>query len=85
MEERIWPDKVTIDSHVHYVAASGKCRPAVVIDAGDGETIAFLFAFVTPDEGHTIWHPNCQHDEEMKMSGTWHMPEYDTVIPEYEG
>ncbi len=62
---------VTIDHHIHYVAPGGACRPAVVIDPGDGETIAFLFAFVTPDEGHTIWQTQCQHDE-MKLPGTWH-------------
>ena len=63
---------VTIDHHIHYVASSGKCRPAVVIDAGDGETIAFLLAFTTSDEGHTVWHADCQHDEAMRMPGTWH-------------
>ena len=67
---------VTIDHHIHYVASSGKCRPAVVIDSGDGEMIAFLLAFVTPDEGHTVWQSNCQHDEDMKMPGTWHFAEY---------
>lgn len=74
MEENASPfsgGPVTIDNYVHYVASSGKCRPAVVIDAGDGETIAFLFAFMTPDEGHTVWHPNCPHDE-TKQPGTWH-------------
>jgi hypothetical protein len=64
---------VTIDHHIHYVASSGKCRPAVVIDAGQGDVIAFLLAFTTPDEGHTVWHKDCQHDEEMKMPGTWHI------------
>jgi hypothetical protein len=74
MEEQQSPFQglITIDHHVHYVASSGKCRPAVVIDSGDGVTIGFLFAFVTPDEGHTIWQVNCQHDEETKQSGTWH-------------
>lgn len=75
---------VTIDHHVHYVASSGTCRPAVVIDPGDGETIAFLLAFTTPDEGHTVWQANCQHDEATKLPGTWHTPEYDTIIPDYE-
>ena len=62
---------ITIDHHIHYVASSGKCRPAVVVDSGDGETIKFLFAFVTPDEGTTVWHTDCQHDE-TKQPGTWH-------------
>lgn len=62
---------VTIDSHVHYVASGGKCRPAVVIDTGDGSTLGLLFAFTTPDEGHTIWHPNCEYDAN-KAIGTWH-------------
>lgn len=70
---------VTIDHHIHYVASSGKCRPAVVIDPGDGETIALLFAFVTPDEGRTVWHLDCARDEATKAPGTWHTPEYPEI------
>jgi hypothetical protein len=73
MNELDTGELITIDHHIHYVASSGKCRPAVVIDPGDGTTIAFLFAFGTPDEGHTIWHPNCERDEATRRPGTWHM------------
>lgn len=72
-EQSVSPDdSVTIDHHIHYVALSGRCRPAIVIDAGDGETIAWLFAFLRPDEGHSIWSNNCRHDEETKQPDTWH-------------
>jgi hypothetical protein len=59
---------------VHYVAESGKCRPAIIIDPGEDETIV-LFAFLHPHEGHTLWHVACAHDE-AKTPDTWHWPEY---------
>lgn len=59
---------------VHYVADSGAHRPAIVIDPGDGETIA-LFAFLMMDEGSTLWDMACRHDETCAPL-TWHWPEY---------
>ncbi len=85
MEKSVSPlgGPVTIDHHIHYVASSGACRPAVVIDPGDGETIAFLLAFTTPDEGHTVWHAACVHDEETKAPGTWHAADCLTYSTDY--
>lgn len=60
---------------VHYVSSeSGACRPAIIIDPGNGETVA-LFAFLMPNEGHTLWHMTCVHDE-ARARDTWHWPEF---------
>lgn len=70
------PEQVpSVGRVVHYVADSGKCRPAIIIDPGQDGIIA-LFAFLMPDEGHTIWAMACSHDGETKAHHTWHWPEY---------
>lgn len=60
---------------VHFVADSGKCRPAIIIDPGQDGVIA-LFAFLLLEEGSTRWAMACSHDERGHAPDTWHWPEY---------
>lgn len=66
--------KLSVGASVHYVSAHGVCRPAIVIDTDDDETVV-LFAFLLPDEGGAASHATCMHDEKKRAVGTWHWPE----------
>jgi hypothetical protein len=63
---------------VHYVSASGACRPALIIDARDhtDDGTIDLYVMQYSAEGGAKQAIQVKHDEGYKDHFTWHWPEY---------